>query len=276
MERSSDTVDVLYKYVTSQRVRTCIPDVGNGTLRATQPAALNDPFEGAVTVTYVIQDEGDENRRLARALTEINESNPVTEDIVHCARQEHGSLFTRQLFTEQVSTRFGIVSFTTQPYHPLMWSHYTTDGSGFVIGYDIAELRNLAGPKGCLRNVQYSDRPPFILGPIVLVSPESNLPILLSSKSNHWSYENEWRLIVELNGTIGTGQSDQHGQPINLVQVPNEAVVSVYYTERTPRESVELIRDRLADKNNRYRAGLPRKLILSSTSYGYEEASDAS
>ena len=93
-------------------------------------------------------------------------------------------------------------------------------------------------------------------------------------KSNHWSYEQEWRLIVELNRTIGTGETDQHGLPINLVQVPNEAVVSVYYTERTPRESVKLIRDRLADKNNRYRAENPRKLILSSRYYGYEEAPD--
>ena len=267
-------MDILYKYVTSHRALTCIPEVGDGTLRATQPAALNDPFECAVTTVYVFPDEAEENREIAKVLTEINGSKPVTEEDVHRARREHGSLFTRQLFTAQVSTRFGIVSFTTDPRHPLMWSHYTTDGSGFVIGYDAAELSKLAGPVGCLRNVTYSDQPPPIMGPIVLVSPDSNLPKLLSCKSGHWSYEGEWRLIVELNRTIGTGETDQHGQPINLVQVPNEAVVSVYYTERTPRESVKLIRDRLADKNNRYRAENPRKLILSSTSYGYEEAPD--
>ena len=106
----------------------------------------------------------------------------------------------------------------------------------------------------------------------MLAYPETNISASLSVKSDNWSHEEEWRLIVELNTTIGTGQTDQHGQPINLVRVPNEAVVSVYYTERTPRESVKLVRDRLADKNNRYRAGEPRKLILSSTAYGYEEA----
>ena len=264
-------MDTLYKYVTAQRALTCIPEVGDGTLRATQPAALNDPFECAVTTIYVIPDEAEENRELAKVLTEINESKPVTEEDVHRARQEHGSLFTRQLLTEQVSTRFGIVSFATDPLHPLMWSHYTTDGSGFVIGYNVAELRNLAGPKGCLRSVKYGDRPAVIMGPTVLGSPESNLQILLSMKSDHWSYEKEWRLIVELNRTIGTGETDQHGQPINLVQVPNEAVVSVHYTERTPRESVKLIRDRLAGPNNRYRAKDPRKLALFFASYGYEE-----
>ena len=267
---------ILYKYVTSQRALTCIPEVGDGTLRATQPAALNDPFECAVTPTYVIQDEAEENRQLAEVLTEINISKPVTAEDVRRARREHGSLFTRQLFTEQLSTRFGIVSFTTDPRHPLMWSHYTTDGSGFVIGYDIAEIMKLAVGEGYLRSVDYAGKPALILGPKVLVSPQSNLPILLSRKSDHWSYESEWRLIVELDRTIGTGETDQHGQPINLVRVPNEALVSVYYTERTPDDTVKLISDRLKDKNNRYRAQNPRKLVLSSASYGYEEATNQS
>ena len=267
-------MDVLYKYVTSTRALTCIPEVGDGTLRATQPAALNDPFECAVRAVYVFPNEAEEDHELAKVLTEINKSKPVTAEDVHRARRKYGSLSTRQLFTEQVSTRFGTVSFTTHHLDPLMWSHYTTDGSGFVIGYNVKELSKLNGTMGCLREVVYSGQPPPIMGPIVLVSPNSNLPKLLSCKSGHWSYESEWRLIVELNGTIGTGETDQHGQPINLVQVPNEAVVSVYYTERTLHESVKLIRERLADKNNRYQAETPHKLILSSNSYGYEEAPD--
>ena len=218
----------------------------------------------------MIQDDVDENCQLAVALTKVNESNPISPEDVARARQEHGSLFTRQLVAEQVSTRFGIVSLTINPFHALMWSHYTTDGSGFVIGYDIAKLRQLAGSKGWLREVAYRDEPARIYDPIVLSSPESNLLALLSMKSDHWSYEDEWRLIVELNKTIGIGVTDDHGLPINLVQVPNEAIVSVYYTERSPQETVKLIRERLADKNNRYCAENPRKLILSSTSYGYE------
>lgn len=108
----------------------------------------------------------------------------------------------------------------------------------------------------------------------MLASPESNLPILLSQKSDQWYYESEWRLIVELNRTIGTGEEDQHNQPINLVPIPNEAVVSVHYTERMPLEAVKAIRDRLADENNRYRTDRPRKLIMNTTAYEYEEAED--
>ena len=242
---------------------------------ATQPAALNDPFECAVAVAYVIPDASEENRVLAEALTQINESTPVTEEHVRNARQRYGSLFTRQLFAEQVSTKFGIVAFGADPQHPLMWAHYTTDGSGFAIGYDKSAIAKLAGANGALLPVRYLDHldgPVRIPGPVVLSSPSSNLPQFLSRKSDHWRYENEWRLIVELNETIGTGETDRHGQPVNLVRVPNEAVVRVYYTERTPPESLETIRDRLANDNNRYQTDSPRKLVMSSTSYGYKEA----
>lgn len=265
-------MEILYKYVTADRAMTCIPEVGDATLRATQPAALNDPFECAVMPLYVIREASEENRLLAEALTEINENAPVTEQDVDQSRQRYGSLFTRQMFANQISTKLGIVSFTANPLHPLMWSHYTIDGSGFVIGYDKAELPKLVGDEGTLAQVQYSDRLVPIRDTRVLSSPKTNALAILALKSDHWRYENEWRLIVEMTRTIGTGQTDRHGQPINLVRVPNEAVVRVYYTERTPQCSVEIIRKRLTNTNNRYRAGPPRKLIMAPTSYGYEEA----
>ena len=267
-------MEILHKYISASRVLTCVPEVGDGTLRATQPAALNDPFECALTPSYLIQDPAEEDLKLAQVLSQINESNPISQEDVRRARQRYGSLFTRQLFAEQVSTKLGIVSFTTDPLHPLMWSHYTVDGSGFVIGYDKSGLENLVSGDGALVPVRYMDRPAVIIGPNVLASPRSNLAAVLSLKSDHWSYENEWRLIVEMNNTIGTGKPDTHGQPINLVRVPNEAVVRVYYTERTPLASVETIRKRLENANNRYQAESPRKLVMSFTSYGYEEAQE--
>ena len=104
----------------------------------------------------------------------------------------------------------------------------------------------------------------------------------LADKNNRYRAESPRKLIMSFtsygyeeapaDSTIGTGITDDRNQPINLVKIPNEAVVSVHYTERTSPEAVKLIRDRLADKNNRYRAESPRKLIMSFTSYGYEEA----
>ena len=267
----SDTPYTLYKYVRADIALRCIPEVGDGTLRATQPAALNDPFEFAVVPG---NRRAEDARELANIFTSINERSPVTEEDVDDAKQRHGSLFLRHMLAQQLSTKFGIVSFATDPLHPLMWSHYAAYGSGFVIGYNRSRLNTLPNPDEKLKRVEYCERLLPLSVPEVLISPRSNLSILLSMKSHHWSYENEWRLIVELDKTIGTGDTDPLSQPINLLPIPNEAVNEVYYTERTPLETVDLVRNRLSDANNRYGTKTLTKLVMSSTSYGYEESPD--
>ena len=263
--------DFLYKYVTAGRVLACLPEVGDGALRATQPSSLNDPFEGHVAKTFVEKDKEDGNKKFAKILTELNERTPVTATQVAEARRRHGSLYMRELLSQQASRRFGIVSFSAEPFHPLMWAHYTVDGSGFVVGYKAEELRALARNDDCLCEVEYQPKPAYLMGYVVAVRPHSNVFRNLSLKGMHWKHEKEWRLIVELDETLGTGETDTHGYPINLLRIPNSAVGKVYYTERTPVEAVTEIERRLGSENNRYGVRQATKLVLSDHTYGYEE-----
>ena len=269
-------VEVLYKYMTAERVMTCLPEVGDGTLRATQPAALNDPFECAVRAMFIEfgWDELRRNQEFAEVLSSIHGTTPVSEEEVAQAKEEHGSLYLRNLFAMQLSQKYGIVSFTEGPRHPLMWTHYTSDGSGFVVGYGVERLRSLSSGEGSLIPVTYVSEMPPIIGYRVLNYSEGNLHLFLSMKSDYWSYESEWRLIVELSETMGTGLLDVRGLPINLVRVPNESVVSVYHTERTPADVVERIRSRLENPNNRYGTQRLTKLVASAERYGYEDGPD--
>ncbi len=262
-------MDILYKYMPAKLVLKCLPEVGNGTLRATQPAALNDPFECSFKKLFGDQDEEKASERLAHVLSSISPTSRVDVKHVRKARKDHGSLYVRELLAIQLSKRFGIVSFASDPRNPLMWSHYTVDGSGFVIGYDARQLSRLIEKGATLRKVEYADQLPSVLDYPVL--NEENIPKLLSCKSRHWKYEGERRLIVELNETIGTGLTDRHRQPINLVRIPNTAVVSVYFTERTPHAKVMQIQKRLQNPNNRYNAVSTTKLLLSDTEYSYIE-----
>ena len=265
-------MEILYKYVSAERALTCLPEVGDGTLRATQPAALNDPMECAVVAGSRRGDQEGGYGNLAETLTRINTATPVSENEVRKAREAYGSLFLKELLAEQLSRRFGVVSFASDPRHPLMWAHYTVDGSGFVIGYDSAQIGALGARANTLLPVRYQMGPFPLVVEASQVFTEENANALLSFKSDHWSYEGEWRLIVELSETIGTGYRDRHGYSINLLRVPNPAVVSVYYTERTPTEAVTAIGDRLSDKNNRYGTLGPTKLVLARHVYGYEDA----
>ena len=59
---------------------------------------------------------------------------------------------------------------------------------------------------------------------------------------------------------------------MNLVRIPNQAVVSVYHTERTPVGEVETVRSRLENPNNRYGVRSLTKLVAAAERYGYEDA----
>jgi hypothetical protein len=262
---------LLFKYMSAERALTCLPEIGDGALRATQPAALNDPFECTKTKIFVEKDPEAGNRKLAQTLTEIQPRNPVTAEQVEEARVRHGSLYMGELYRQQLSTRFGIVSFSTDPFHPLLWSHYTQDGSGFAIGYKVEVLKSLTTAGVQLQPIQYIPKPGIVIDYKVLSTPESNVINPMRFKSDHWSYESEWRLIVELDLTVGTGERDRHGQPVNLFRVPNAAVGAVYYTERTPKRIVSQINGRLQAPNNRYGVRKAKKLVLAEDAYRYEE-----
>ena len=224
----------LYKYVSSDRALTCLPEVGNGALRATQPSALNDPFECASTKAWVETNEAEGDEIFARVLTSIAQNKPVTAHQVSAARDAFGSLYIRNLMAQQLSYRFGIVSFASDPFNPLLWSHYTVDGSGFVIGYDRKRLVLIGSSPEHLRPVRYLPRPPLSLDHKIW-NDKLNILNLLALKSDYWSYEDEWRLIAELAQTVGTGGIDRHAQPVNLLPIPNTIVKEVYFNRANAR-----------------------------------------
>ena len=189
---------LLYKYVTAERALACLPEMGDGTLRATQPVALNDPFECHMQQMFVERDLAEGNAKLARVLTELHKTVPVTPDDVASARDRYGSLYMRELFAQQVSRRFGIISFATDPCHPLMWSHYADCGAGFVIGYQTPDIDRLAAGSERLREVRYGSAPVPLRDFVVPIEPESNIYKLLCYKSSHWQHEREYRLVVDL------------------------------------------------------------------------------
>ena len=273
-------MQILYKYVTAERALTCLPEVGDGTLRVTQPSALNDPFECSISKAFAEDAEEIANKKLAEVLSSINENSPIGEEEVKRARSKYGSLYLRELFSKQISQRFGVISLSREALHPLLWAHYTKDGSGFVIGYTVELVEQSGNSSGRKKvevsqrraqEVNYAQKPGVLIGYEVLLDEENIYRILLS-KSSYWEYEREWRIVLELRYTIGTGIKDDRGQPINLVRIPNGAVKEVYYTERTPQDKIKEIKKRLENPNNRFGTTELIKLELAEERYGYQVA----
>ena len=102
-DRMTDEIDIgdeelLFKYVPPARAMTCLPEVGDGALRATQPATMNDPFECTVSKIFVESDRDRGNLVFARTLTEIQRRNPVSPTDVEAAWSQYGSLYMGELY----------------------------------------------------------------------------------------------------------------------------------------------------------------------------------
>ncbi|MCY4642823.1 MAG: DUF2971 domain-containing protein [Gammaproteobacteria bacterium] len=267
----SNSPKVLYKYLPAERALQALPEKGgDGALRATQPGAMNDPLECATQYKAEYSSEIDEASEIVSVLNKMVPTNPYRIEDVQSMREQLGTQAWNELFREQLSQRLGIVSFSSNYLHPLLWSHYGDSGTGVVIGYKLDELEKIASGHQQLHSVIYFDNPPPIKD-LEIFKTERNLHRILLTKSKHWEYEQEWRLTLELTNTVGIGEDDRTGHSINLCKIPNEAVSEVYFTERISKDHLEQLKLRLRDPINRFGAISPQKLILKPDNYGYEK-----
>lgn len=102
-----------------------------------------------------------------------------------------------------LSNIYGIISLTAEKNHPLMWAHYAQE-KGFQIKFKTKELE-----EGIQKNLKKNNEESYGFFPINYVAKLKpidiygfnhgiNVPFLYLTnvKLKNWSYENEWRLIV--------------------------------------------------------------------------------
>ena len=119
-----------------------------------------------------------------------------------------------------------------------MWAHYSQSHTGFVVEYDASHsffnARRTEGDEFYhLRRVLYRS-----------TRPSANLmdmqgPELFLVKSDHWSYEHEWRILKPLadsNRKIDLGESTVH-----LFNYPGEIVRSVTVGARASKQTIDSI-----------------------------------
>lgn len=81
-----------------------------------------------------------------------------------------------------------ILSFSESERNALMWSHYADQHRGICIGFKRSALEGIAD----LRQVRYRSRVPVLSAETV---DEAKSEAGFLSKSTHWKYESEWRII---------------------------------------------------------------------------------
>ena len=243
----SQPPQVLYKYISSDRLDQALPDEEPCSFRATPPNALNDINEINFTTTFVDDETSREdiNREYALTLTELFPTSPISVDDVNRYREKNPLGYGAEMTRDQLSKRYGVTSFSTRRDDVKMWSHYADECRGVVIGYNVdlwvAHLRGTS----IIRQVKYADDFPMVIGPRVV--NQENAYAFMSSKGAAWEHEQEWRLITELSKT------QRSGEDIAVIAVPQKSVSSVLITDRTSQDTVDTIVRRLNNPLNGYR-----------------------
>lgn len=184
------------------------------------PTNLNDPFELKPPLSLYESDESmwaSVEKIMPQVIEEtLAELPPGTRHLVNKAQLEamvralvsskdvgFVSTITKLMpelhthFNSVMEKRIGLLCLTEAPDDILMWAHYACSHEGFVIELDpetpfFQQQRSEKDELRHLRPVQYSNIRPS------LIFDNASMQALLT-KSEHWAYEREWRMMVDLN-----------------------------------------------------------------------------
>lgn len=134
-------------------------DLRNRRLKIAQLDDLNDPFE----------------------LKSANLCNPLHAQAFDGTNKFEG-------FKAEMAQRYGVLCFSEDNADLLQWAHYADRHKGICLGFDVS------GSEGKFGRVRYvAERFPFPQRP-----DEAFTWKLLSTKSEVWKYEKEWRVFLRL------------------------------------------------------------------------------
>ena len=253
--------DKLYKYMEPGRVDV----LTTSRVRYTPLGGFNDPFEGWPEIASIGTEEQiseiidavfpEEIRRgyeqldpRAQAMLPFEVWRTMVTDVARDKKpqllaQAHELLpYASKWMRAKVDGLLGAFCLSEVPDSLLMWAHYSSSHTGFVIEYNAHhpyfhqqttnedELRHL-------RRVLYREARPSV------PAMEMSGPLMFLTKSGHWSYEREWRLLRPLEDAALVIDGLP---PVHLFDVPPDAVTAIILGCRCSPETTKAIRDGLS------------------------------
>lgn len=228
----------LFKYLGPDRVDL----LQNLEIAFTPPGNFNDPFEMSPRISgledcIMIEKFTEQHFRVEYRRFCQNPLNPTVDFALFKNFLLNGKPFEKEELRDQVSKfqsgmgkayeklfdlHLGVLCLSEMENEPLMWSHYTDCHKGFVVEFDTAHpfFNRLITPTadfGKLLQIIYSPKRPELAYPVTTKDTQ-----IFLTKSHHWAYEREWRLIQLLEKSDRKLQKG--AQTIHLYKIPPKAI----------------------------------------------------
>lgn len=183
---------------------------------------LNDPCEGLISINDYEQQIGNLKKNFPQQSTNLNLIEQSFRNIINMK-----------------DTKLGIFSLSKTYNDELLWAHYADSHRGFCIEYNLELLISKQQIRHRYFDVQYSNSIPNLNFSKILEKedPDTLIKTILGYKSERWSYENELRIITELQG-------------INSYDY--RAVKAIHFGLKTPNEEIMRLMDTLKGRKIKY------------------------
>ena len=205
-----DAPSVLYKYRFFDPEGYHLQMIEKAQLWFTSAREFNDPFDSNLQYTFDdnppgIRWEWTQNF-LKRQFPHLNDKQ--RHDLAVQRRQEIDKDpeyydWYKKYYEETNYQKFGLCCLTPVKDDLLMWAHYSDNHRGFCVGIDtikLSKFSNSLARKELLLDlvkVEYSEKMPDInfFSSMISEHSDQDMMTLLCTKSEHWRYEQEFRLM---------------------------------------------------------------------------------
>jgi len=214
-------------------------------VRFSPPYTFNDPFEGRPTLG-----SNDEWFALHRSES-LRRRRDRPQTLAQLKIDTNEGASWRMALAGALRDRVGLLCLSEDPLNLLMWGHYGDSHRGGVVEFDarhpfFQQRTHGNGLPNFLRKVRYRKTRPLVPLEFFERYPREKIHLegwatllrplhpIFYTKSSHWSYEKEWRLIRQLDNDmldLGAAMGVRHERilihPTQLIEVPLKAVRSI-------------------------------------------------
>jgi hypothetical protein len=259
LQSKEQALNMIYKYFPTHRVDV----ISDLLIRFSPLRSLNDPFESKPLVDIsdeldvlgeqavldfkkdtIVDENGD--------TVTLEKARKIISDIRHNIQNQIGLSGHGNSVMDTISDSFGVLSLSRTKCNLLMWSHYASQGKGYVLSFDRThQFFNRVDPSGFSRGlvpITYSTE-----RPIVKHSDKDYYEKFFCSKPLDWHYEEEERIFCMYSPEAPSEGLDEFGLKIRLSILPREAITGVYLGYNSDQEFV----DRITDVVGRNEIGCP-------------------
>jgi len=242
--------DYFYKYLSSDRsdfFKHC-------TFRFSPRESLNDPFEQSIADRAEIEkmSESDRYAFYATIGNIYSHSSSLVSTLIQKKAIQEQDINNRKSQT-MLPAQGGVLCFSEIPDNILMWSHYASEHQGIVVEIESAHFFNNQLPdekQGFIvhrtryRDSRVENQPTGLFGYLFRIPHDT-----IATKSNHWSYEQEWRIekvfntteFLLANNSDGSPKFDPKGHAIYLYKIPKNFITKVIFGANCPLEKIKEI-----------------------------------